>query len=261
MLCSHQMPIRGSRGVFLRGEFSSNPSERGIQQSPRLVLGSSASLFHSDWPLRQSGPTHTTGSGPVGVFPRQARFPISAVPYFGVWLVAVSLDGTRAGRWTPLLLAKLLQELSPFEVSKYKYATSGSVSSGRWRWMPPGVVDACADAFEFLGARDVHGFVFASYFIYATTWTTSTGAQCVDSQWSWVGWQVHHSVSLPLVRGRLHCPRQTRVPTCQRGSQPPVNGSSECAHSRKTRHSHCRLFPVRPSLEPEHRTKRPGQVV
>ena len=159
------MPIRSSRGVLHRAELSSNLSEPVAPQSlvwisARSLLFLSAELITTSAYLGRVcvivylDCLHSLRAQvPSGCSSRQARFPKSAVPYFGVWLAAISLDGTRAGRWIPLLLAKLSQELS----SKYEYATSGSVSSGPWRWMPPGVVDGCADAFEFLGARNTKG--------------------------------------------------------------------------------------------------------
>ena len=76
------------------------------------------------------GPKHTTNFGPVGVFSRQARLSISAVPHFGCYFTAVSIQGTRAVRWIPPLLAELPQELTPSECRKFGYASSPTVSSG-----------------------------------------------------------------------------------------------------------------------------------
>ena len=47
--------------------------------------------------------------------------------------------------------AGLPQGPSPFEEDKLIYATTGTASSGPWRWIPPGIVVACKVSASFPG--------------------------------------------------------------------------------------------------------------
>ena len=122
-LSAHQIPVRSLRrvflraeppsnayprlvGVLLRAEFSSNPSERGTQQPPRLVLGSCAFSLSLGLTTPASwADSHCELRSRRGVL-RQSRFPIGAVP----------MSVSSSSRFLWMVRGHCSQELSPFEV-------------------------------------------------------------------------------------------------------------------------------------------------
>ena len=164
---SSNFRVRTNFGHILRAEHSSNAFPQGygislLRSALWFVLTTSAYL----------GRLTNAGSGPVGVFTRQARLPISAVPYFGGWLVTVMVECTRAVRWIPLLLAELI----PNEQLKSEYASTTSVSSGPCRWTPGCKVSALSRGplfFLFV--------VIPEYLMYDSAGSTSGMARRVDA--------------------------------------------------------------------------------
>ena len=59
--------------------------------------------------------------------------------------------------------AGLPQEPSPYEEDKHRYATSMSVSSGPWRWIPLGVVGPFV---FFFVVHFLLLFLFVVFFVY-----------------------------------------------------------------------------------------------
>ena len=59
--------------------------------------------------------------------------------------------------------AGLPQETSPYEEDKHRYATSMSVSSGPWRWIPLGVVGPFV---FFFVVHFLLLFLFVVFFVY-----------------------------------------------------------------------------------------------
>ena len=100
---------------------------------------------------------------PSGVFPRQARALFSASPYLRLYSFSPgssTYEGEAVDTVTP---TGLPQEPSPYEEDKHRYATSMSVSSGPWRWIPLGVVG------HFVFSFVVHFlllFLFVVFFVY-----------------------------------------------------------------------------------------------
>ena len=73
------------------------------------------------------------------------------------------------------------QELIPYERLKSEYASSTSVSSGPWRWTPPGVEVGCKVSFLGHGALFFLFVVIPEYLMCASAGTSGM-ARRVDAR-------------------------------------------------------------------------------
>ena len=73
------------------------------------------------------------------------------------------------------------QELIPSERRKFEYA-SPTVSSGPWRWTPPGVEVVCKVSFLKLSSLSSVFVVIAEYAMYAPRASTTGMARRVDAR-------------------------------------------------------------------------------
>ena len=98
------------------------------------------------------------GCSPARHVPLFVPLPTSA--FCRSLLVVSTYEGEAVDTVTP---AGLPQEPSPYEEDKHRYATSMSVSSGPWRWIPLGVVGPFV---FFFVVHFLLLFLFVVFFVY-----------------------------------------------------------------------------------------------